>query len=196
MDAGPVRTRAIGRNAIRDELARVAFPQFRDRGFDGVTFDVLAAGAGVSRSTFLRYFLSKEDVVLFVFDAVGDDIVSSLGALPAPEAEWDLLRRSLSPVVSFLSDADDKFSLMQLIWRTPALYSRLHEKQASWRPRMVERLAAREGFRPASPLALRTRVAAALECLTVAIEAWLEDEGRSELDDLLAETFDALRPAR
>lgn len=196
MDAGPARTRAIGRNAIRDELARGAFPQFTDRGFDGVTFDELAVGAGVSRSTFLRYFVSKEDVVLFVFDAVGDDIVSTLSALPATEEEWDVLRRSLDPVVSFLSNTEGKLALMQLIWKTPALYSRLHEKQASWRPRMVEQLAAREGVRAVSPLALRTRVAAALECLTVAIEAWLEDEGRSELHDLIAETFEALRPAR
>ncbi len=187
-----MNTRAIGRNAIREQLARVALSQFRDLGFDRVTFDALAAGAGVSRSTFLRYFVSKEDVVLFVFDSVGDGIVGALIDRPEAEAEWDVLRRSLDPAVAFLQDADSKLALMHLIWTTPPLYSRLHEKQAGWRPRMVKELALRESSSRATPLALRTRVAAALECLTVAIEAWLHDEGRSELGDLLDETFDAL----
>ena len=196
MDSGAVGTRAIGRTAIREELARVAFPQFSDNGFDKVTFDALAAGAGVSRSTYLRYFASKEDVVLFVFDPVGDAVVDALGARPDDEIEWDALRRCLDPAVAFLGDPGERLALVQLIWRTPALYSRLHEKQASWRPRMVQQLSARSGSRSASPLALRTRVAAALECLTVALESWLGEEGRPELGALLDQAFDALSPSR
>ena len=187
-------TRQIGRDAIRNQLAKVAFSQFREVGFDRVTFDALAFAAGVSRSTFLRYFSSKEDVVLFVFDAVGDDIVCALHGRTAGEAEWVSLRQSLQPAVLFLQEADSKLALMQLIWETPALYSRLHEKQAGWRPRMVNEVALWADTRPASALALRTRVAAALECLTIAIEAWINDEGQSDLGDLLDESFGALTP--
>ncbi|HEX5812438.1 MAG TPA: TetR family transcriptional regulator, partial [Pseudonocardia sp.] len=38
---------------------------FRDRGYAATTVDDIAAAAEVSRSTFFRYFPSKEDVVLF-----------------------------------------------------------------------------------------------------------------------------------
>lgn len=208
MDRQAVGTRAIGRNAIREELARVALPQFIGNGFDKVTFDALAAAAGVSRSTFLRYFASKEDVVLFVFDAIGDAIVDALGSGPEEVSEWDALRHCLDPALAFLGgpgdtsdhgnsgDSGERLALMRLIWETPALYSRLHEKQASWRPRMVRQLSKRDGSPPASPLTLRTRVAAALECLTVALESWLGEDGRSKLGDLLDQTFEAISSIR
>lgn len=68
MSAAPIGTREISRHAVRAELARVAFNRFCLTGFNQVTFADLSKAAGVSRSTFLRYFGTKEDVVLFVFD--------------------------------------------------------------------------------------------------------------------------------
>ena len=185
-------TREIGRSAVRDQLVRVAFPHFLEHGFDGVTFDALAREAGVSRSTFLRYFPGKEDVVLAVVDPLADAIDDALGTARENETEWRALRRGLEPVVAFLDGPEKRLDLMRLIWRTPALYSRLHEKQAAWRPRMVQRLADRPGP-PSDDLSRRTRVAAALECLTVAIDAWLAADGRPGLGALLDRTFDAVR---
>ena len=49
----------------RAELQRHALRLFRDRGYAATTVDDIAAAADVSRSTFFRYFPSKEDVVLF-----------------------------------------------------------------------------------------------------------------------------------
>ena len=78
-------TREIARAAVRAELARVAFGLFRQQGFDNVTLSDLAAAAGVSRSTFLRYFGSKEEAVLSAFDAQGDQVADTLRARPADE---------------------------------------------------------------------------------------------------------------
>ena len=61
-------TREIARAAVRAELGQVAFELFLREGFDKVTIDDLAAAAGVSRSTFLRYFGTKEDAVLSAFE--------------------------------------------------------------------------------------------------------------------------------
>lgn len=201
METHALGTRDIGRSAIREELARLALPQFLDRGFDKVTFDVLAESAGVSRSTFLRYFPTKEDVVLFVFDAVGDDVVDALSVTADQVSEWAALRHCLEPAVQFLSRSEQQVPLMRLVWSTPALFLRLHQKQAGWRPRMAQQLVDRadsapEGSSPVGSLALRTRVAAALECLTVAIDSWLEEDGSRELSDLLDQTFEAIRLIR
>lgn len=196
METRALGTRDIGRSAIREELARLALPLFLEHGFEKVTFDALAAAAGVSRSTFLRYFAVKEDVILFVFDPVGDAVVDALGAAPAQDTEWEALRGCLVPAVDFLNGSGQQLALMRLIWSTPALYSRLHQKQAGWRPRMVQQLISRSGSSPAGTLAPRTRVAAALECLTVAIESWLEQDGSHELNDLLDQTFQALHFTR
>ncbi|MFF7984149.1 TetR/AcrR family transcriptional regulator [Streptomyces sp. NPDC007901] len=50
-------------------LLRPGLGHFRRECFEKVTVNDLAAAAGVSRSTFLRYFGSKEDVVLSAVDA-------------------------------------------------------------------------------------------------------------------------------
>ncbi|MFI7294871.1 TetR/AcrR family transcriptional regulator [Streptomyces sp. NPDC050121] len=50
-------------------LLRPGLGHFRREGFEKVTVNDLAAAAGVSRSTFLRYFGSKEDAVLSAVDA-------------------------------------------------------------------------------------------------------------------------------
>jgi AcrR family transcriptional regulator len=187
-------TRAIGRAAVREELAKVALPRFFDLGFDAVTFDDLAGAAGVSRSTFLRYFGSKEDVVLYVFDPLGDQMARALAARPHTEDEWTALRHAVTPAVDLLvRDPDAGLALLRLVWSTPALWARLHEKQASWRPALVDLLIERGS--PEALLAVRTRVMAALGCLMVAFDRWVETDGREPLGALTDGTFEALAPA-
>jgi AcrR family transcriptional regulator len=186
-------TRAIGRAAVRGELASIALPRFFEAGFDNVTFDDLATAAGVSRSTFLRYFGNKEDVVLFVFDPLGDAMSAALASRPAAEDEWTALRRAVDPAVALLTrEPDEGLALLRLVWTTPALWGRLHEKQASWRPALADRLAERSSDGAASPLALRTRVMAALGCLMMAFDSWVNDNGRDNLGALTDATFAAL----
>ncbi|WP_213814505.1 TetR/AcrR family transcriptional regulator [Glaciihabitans sp. dw_435] len=189
-------TRAIGRAAVRDELARIALPRFFEDGFESVTFDDLAAAAGVSRSTFLRHFGSKEDVVLYVFDPLGDAISGVLASRPTDEDEWVSLRRAVDPVVELLTrDPGAGLALISLVWKTPALWSRLHEKQGSWRPAIADLLAERAGADAAPILVLRTRAMAALGCLMVAFDSWVMGEGSDDLAALTDTTFGSLAPA-
>ena len=198
MDATRTSTRAIGRGAVREELARGAFPQFCDQGFEKVTLDDLAAAAGVSRSTFLRYFGSKEEVVLFTFDPLGEAMVEALRARPEGEEDWAALRRALDPAVAHLTRGPaEGLVLLRLVGKTPALCARLREKQAGWRPRLVQALIERSGSRHPSSLVLHARVAAAMECLTAALEHWVADQGRQGLEGLVDEAFTALvQPGR
>lgn len=195
-DVRGLSTRAIGRAAVRDELAGIALPRFIDAGFDNVTFDDLATAAGVSRSTFLRYFGSKEDVVLHVFDPLGDAMSAALASRPAAEDEWTALRRAVGPALALLlRDPVQGLALLRLVWTTPALWARLHERQASWQPALVDRLSQRAGTGAPSDLVLRTRAMAAMGCLMVAFDSWVDSEGRDDLDALTDSTFGALAPA-
>lgn len=188
-------TRAIGRAAVREQLWALALPLFKFAGFDNVTFDDLATEAGVSRSTFLRYFGSKEDVVLFVFDPLGDAMAQALEVRPAAESDWVALRRSVDPAIDLLTRRrDDGLALLRLVWSTPALWARLHEKQAAWRPLLVDGLASRQGKRHTSNILLRTQVMAALGCLMVAFDTWVDGDGQP-LETLTDMTFAALEPA-
>src|ERR1700733_13743286 len=92
-------TRQVARSAVRAELASVALQQFLSHGFERVTVSDLAAVAGVSRSTFLRYFDTKEDAVLGALDPKGELIAGALRKRPASEDIWAALRRSLDPLI-------------------------------------------------------------------------------------------------
>ncbi|MFJ8768851.1 TetR family transcriptional regulator [Streptomyces clavifer] len=52
------------RLATQSEIEDAALSLFEQEGFEGATVDAIAAGAGVSASTFFRYFPTKEDAAL------------------------------------------------------------------------------------------------------------------------------------
>ncbi|WP_228447277.1 TetR family transcriptional regulator [Streptomyces paludis] len=194
MNAGPrTRTRDIARAAVRSELAQVAYDLIRREGFDKVTVSDLAAAAGVSRSTFLRYFGTKEDAVLGALDAQGEQLADALRDRPADEDDWTALRRSLDVLVEpYRLDPAEALATTRLIMGTPALCTRQREKQNSWRPLLVGALAERTD--PARPftVALSVRAGAALECLNTALDHWIVSDGDLDLVDLLDEAFAAL----
>ncbi|MFF1699584.1 TetR/AcrR family transcriptional regulator [Streptomyces sp. NPDC058257] len=195
MNASRMSTRDIGRSAIREELARVALDLFCRRSFESVTFEDLAATAGVSRATFLRYFGSKEEVVLFAFDPLGDRMAEALRVRPADEDDWAALRRAVDPVVAFVArELPDGLTLLDLVHRSPALCTRFREKQANWRPHLVRSLTERSRTGQSSPLILHARVAAAMECLMAAVEHWVAIEARLDLGSVVDDAFGALMP--
>lgn len=195
MSAAPVGTREIGRHAVRAELARVAFNRFCLTGFNQVTFADLAEAAGVSRSTFLRYFGTKEDVVLFVFDPVGDVITDALDADRGNEDDWDRLRNALEAAVTFLvRDVQELVTILGLVDQTPALCARLREKQTEWRPEIVARLRETDSSADRSPVIANVRAAAALECLWIVLGQWSASGGQEDLGHLLDAAFAAFSP--
>ncbi|MFJ8021519.1 TetR/AcrR family transcriptional regulator [Streptomyces sp. NPDC096311] len=190
-------TRDIARAAIRAELAEVAFELFRREGFENVTVNDLAAAAGVSRSTFMRYFASKEEAVLSAFDAHGEQVASALRARPADEDDWTALRRALDVVIEYYrQDPANALAMTRLVQDTPALCARQLEKQNSWRPLLTQALAERTGPPQATMLALAVRAAAALDCLNIALDHWTGSDGDLDLIALLDEAFAALTLGR
>jgi AcrR family transcriptional regulator len=197
---GPARggTRAIARAAVRAQLAQVAVDLFTREGFDRVTINDLAAAAGVSRSTVLRYFATKEDAVLGSVDAQGDLLADALRARPADEDDWTALRRTLDAVTShYRTDPAGSLAFSRLVMGTPALCAKSLEKQAGWRPRLAAALAERHGA-GGGPGDLRPRVlaAAAVECFNIATNRWAETGGSLELETLIDEAFAVLAPRR
>ena len=69
--AGGVRARR--RSVVRHRLTAAALELFTERGYDATTVDDIVAAGRTSRSTFFRYFGTKDDVVLSLLDDVGGD---------------------------------------------------------------------------------------------------------------------------
>ncbi|WP_330255171.1 TetR/AcrR family transcriptional regulator [Nocardia sp. NBC_00565] len=191
--SGTARTRTIARAAVRADISQAAFELTRQRGFHNITVDDMAAAAGVSRSTLLRYFGSKEEAVLSAFDVHAVRFAAALRARPPAEDEWTALRRAMEGVVEYyLDDPAGALAISQLIFDTPALFGRQLEKTHSWRPTLTAALAARAGLTGPIPLALEVKAAAALDCLNIAVERWAASDGKLDLEALLDEGFDTL----
>ncbi|TLQ48718.1 TetR family transcriptional regulator [Streptomyces marianii] len=188
-------TRDIARAAVRAELAEVAFGLFRRKGFDNVTVNDLAAAAGVSRSTFLRYFGTKEDAVLSAFDTHGERIAEALRVRPAAEGDLRALRAAMDVVVGpYRQDPEGALALARLVRETPALCARQLERQRTWHPLLEQALAERAGPSGASALARSVKAAAALDCLNIAVDHWTASDGVLDLIALLDGAFAALSP--
>lgn len=191
--AARTTTRDIARAAVRAQLAEVALELFQREGFEKVTLDDLAKAAEVSRSTFLRYFGTKEEAVLAAFDAHGDQAADALRARPADEDDWTALRHALDTVIArYHEDPARALATTRLVRDTPALCARQLEKQHGWRPALARALAERAGSAEPATLGQTVRAAAALDCLNVAVDHWSASDGRLDLVELLDEAFAAL----
>jgi hypothetical protein len=66
---------------------------------------------------------------------------------------------------------------------------------ADWRAPLTRALAERHGAGDPVPIGLAVKVAAALDCLGLAVSRWLATEGQADLVDSLREGFAALSGA-
>jgi AcrR family transcriptional regulator len=190
--SGPEMTvREVGRHAIRLSLARVAFTRFCLQGFARVTFDELATAAGVSRSTFLRHFRTKEDAVLFVFDPVGEVVAEALDAADGSPASNRLAEALQTAAAQLVRDTPELRDVMELIETTPELRVGLFAKQSAWIEAALPR--ALDADPDGDAVRGEARLAAGFACLIVALRRWSADDGGDSLESILARTLAAVR---
>ncbi|GIJ51603.1 TetR family transcriptional regulator [Virgisporangium aliadipatigenens] len=173
---------------MRAQVAAMAVDLFLERGFEETTVEDICARAEISRSTFFRYFPSKEDTLFERTADTGRAWLDALVARPAGEQPWAALRGSLDPRIEQLAAGGENVKrLMRLIVATPALAARHREKNAYWqellRPEVARRLGAEPGD-TADPRA-DAMIAAALGCLDAALKAWASSDRAAELPVLL-----------
>ncbi|MDQ0364052.1 TetR family transcriptional regulator [Catenuloplanes indicus] len=193
LDTGMASLRERTKAAMRAEVTEVAFRLFAAQGFENTTVEQIAAEAGLSRTTFFRYFGTKEEVVLGRFADYGHLVADALAARPAGEPAWTALRRSFD-VITAPHAAETSLDVMQLLSDACALMTRRWEKTHGWQSQLVPLIAGRlepDGL-PAPGLRARALVASAISCLDAATDAWTAEAGRTPLATLLDQAMGAL----
>ena len=177
--------------ATRDRIRASALRLFREQGYDATTVEQIAATAGVSHMTFFRYFPAKEDVALS--DSYDPLIASVIAQAPAT---WPVIQRIRAALVDGLrqvyeAERDALLAQNKLIISTPALRERLWAHQVATQQLILEALSTGQ-HDPRPSFNDKVTVAACLAAVTTAILTWVEDDGASELPDLIGQAFDIL----
>jgi AcrR family transcriptional regulator len=181
---------------MRAEVAVVALELFAEKGFDGATVDDIARAAGMSRTSFFRYFPTKEDVVLGHLDDLGQTIARTLADRPEDEDPWEALRAAFTTAYASGKNAPGRV-LGRMLLDTPSLKARHQEKQARWQDLLIPGIAVRLGISddPRDPRP-RALVAAALGCLDAAVQAWTATGGEAGTSTFIDRAFDVVTARR
>jgi AcrR family transcriptional regulator len=164
-------------------LQEEALRLFDEHGYDATTIEQIAEAAGVSPSTFYRYFPTKEDVV--VQDEYDPLIVNVFENQSADDAPLDALREVLRVLFAEFTDADIERvrRRVRMIFAVPALRARQVQQTVATEELLARMVAERTGRSPGE-LEVRHFTALIVTSWTVAISAWAETEGGK--DDLAA----------
>ncbi|MCY9783536.1 TetR family transcriptional regulator [Nocardiopsis sp. EMB25] len=183
--------RADKRARTRAAIQEAALDLFARHGYDQVTVERVAAAAGVSHTTFFRYFPTKEDVVL------GDDYDPLIARHVSARTETDPVERVRLGIAEAFTHLDTAALAVArertlLMLSAPSLRARVWENQATTQ-RLLERvLHGADSDR--IPLATRAVAAACTAVLTTTVTTWAEDGPTEALPSMVDEALAALRP--
>ena len=185
--------RARAREAMRTEIAEVAFALFVSRGFEQTTVDEIAEAAGLSRRSFFRYFPAKEDTVFGLLYDLGEELAAAVTARPADEPGWTALQAGSEVMLTqWRHRPDDAMALLRLIHETPPLRARHQDKQDRWRRLLTDALRART----VDSLEADVLASAALAVFDVVCRHWLTAGPGTDPGRLMSEAFALLAPTR
>jgi TetR/AcrR family transcriptional regulator, regulator of mycofactocin system len=157
----------------RRELEVIALRLFTANGFDETTVDQIAAGAGVSRRAFFRYFGSKPDVLWGAFDTEVATIRALLDEVPPDLPVMQAVRRAVLAANHYrAADVPELRARMSLVGSVPALMANAAVHYDAWE-RAVSDFVARRAGQPADSLYPLAVGRATLAACRAAFDRWV-----------------------
>jgi AcrR family transcriptional regulator len=180
----------MNKTGARDRLAEAAFTLFDERGYEQTTVDDITERAGLGRTTFFRYYRSKEDVIFPDHDRLLAQIKDRLATSShrtALAAVSDAVRLVL---LHYLDEGDLARRRYALTSRVPALRDREIASVARYQ-RLFREFISDWMADPAEPAPLRAELmaAAVVAAHNHVLRRWL----RGDSPDPIAEVDEAMR---
>ena len=189
----PPSLREIKKQRTAEAIAGATVTLVADSGFDAVRVEDICAVAEVGRSTFFRYFDSKEAAFVHgVHQGRLDALLAALARRPSDEDALTAVRQAFLDVVG---DWREQRGVLLLESRIRAssveVQARAHSESATWQDALATAL---EERLPAGRRALHARLLAAtvMAAVQIANEQWLADGGRRSPVARLTTAFDAV----
>ncbi|KAE8127146.1 MULTISPECIES: TetR family transcriptional regulator [Bifidobacterium] len=178
--------RTVARNAVRAHIADAALGLFISDGYEATTIDDVCAAAGISRSTFFRYFHSKDELMLGHIERFGQRIADALAAQGDDEPLWQAIRRAFDGLIDEYAASPGAAALARVVSQTPALRVAEAGKSDLWLgllgPEIARRLGVALSIDEPRPAAI---VAATIGAVAAAMSSWADAAETRSLEDLL-----------
>lgn len=179
----------------RAALRSAAMRLFAKQGFDATTVDEIAAEAGVSRTTFFRYFPTKEAAVFGRGREIGEVFRRSISERPAGENPLEAFEGALLALArEARGNADlarESMEMRKMLDRNPALRKRHAEHTQEQVELIAQALADRDG----APVGVDHRLAAGIGLIVSeeAREQWHASNVTLDVETLLDDLFGRVR---
>lgn len=164
----------------------MAVELFFEHGFSGTTIAMIAEGAGISKTSFFRYFSSKAEIVWADFDAHTDRLRARL----AEGGSADLTAVRLAVVDNLRADLDSggvSLRRFELLDTSPELRSEESTRWSAWAEIVTDHLRLSSGCTYPTPA--QAAVGSAMQATMLAV---LRDGVRSPVDpEVLLARLDA-----
>jgi AcrR family transcriptional regulator len=172
-------------------VQRVAVSAFSSHGFDEVTVEQVAEGAGVSPISIYRWFGTKEALVLW--DEYDPPLFEAIGARLEASSPFDAVRDGLIAELDRMYDSEQALVLdrARLIVGEPVLLHASISQQTAMVDGLVELFDA-AGV-DGGALEHRVLAGAAVGVLTVCLTQWAHDGGTIPMGELIGVAFETLR---
>lgn len=179
------------KEATRERLLQVALDLFVERGFDSVSVEDVAEVAEVSKTTFYRYFETKEDLL---FGRASEHLAlvrSVFDERPLDESPVEAARHAFRAVAAaYQSDPRQKLAVSCVIKSTPSLAAGSQANQAAWEEYLRGEVARRQP--DADPFDNWVLAVQLIASVRAATNFWLADGAERELTDLVDEALRSL----
>jgi AcrR family transcriptional regulator len=198
MNTPPAGLRERKKQRTREQLAQSAVDLVAARGLHAVRVEDICERVDIGRSTFFRYFETKERAfVEGVHRGRLDAVLDALAARPADESPLAALRGACLDVVADWRIHRDNLLLEARIRRdSAAVQAWASAGQGAWEDAIAAAITPR--FAPARRNDLRPRLVASMgmTALRLASERWIADGARRAPAAHVRAAFDALDDVR
>lgn len=174
------------KDQTRRQLLEAALELIRRQGFEETTINQIAAAVNISSRTVLRYFPTKEDVIVSWVEDGMAIFLNCLKERPLDEAaHLSLLASAREMLMSYQERAEFYLTIERVIASSSVVSARKYEMSAALGEKVSQVLSLRPEI---SSLACELYTALAFSMLRVVIRAWVAMAGQRHLVDLFDET--------
>ena len=187
----PEGLRERKRRQTLQRISEVGLELFLAKGYEATTLDEIAAAAGISRRTFFYYFESKDDILRAYVSGYADALKALVVESASAGAPLDIVLDAVLKLVARYRESQ-MIATARLMRQSDALRPRNHGRS----PRLEQ--AVYEGLcelwpRKENHDRWRLIAMVSMGALSLAVDAWFEQDGKRPLAKYVREVFKRLK---